>query len=167
MSADLSSDDTKPKPSTKKIVIKNEITPHFSKSSAKDALLNEVSKKCCYGTTAAKQMAIKEVHYLPAYHYELQTYVEKRETNWTYAPHKGGSINGPSHGRAPLPWDIVEEPTNMFKDEVRIVSIPHTDVIKACHKCRGTGGMTCRECSGKVLFNDCTNFFQRYDYLWN
>ena len=60
-------------------------------------------------------MAIKEVHYLPAYHYELQTYVEKRETNWTYAPHKGGSINGPSHGRAPLPWDIVEEPVSMFK----------------------------------------------------
>ena len=95
-------------------------------------------------------MVIKEVHYQPAYHYELQTYVEKRETNWTYAPHKGGSINGPSHGRAPLPWEIVEEPTSMFKDEVRIVSIPHTDVIKACHKCRGTGGMTCRECSGKV-----------------
>ncbi len=95
-------------------------------------------------------MVIKEVHYQPAYHYELQTYVEKRETNWTYAPHKGGSINGPSHGRAPLPWEIVEDPTSMFKDEVRIVSIPHTDVIKACHKCRGTGGMTCRECSGKV-----------------
>ncbi len=54
---ETSSDESKGKDKTKKIVIKNEITPHFSKSSAKDALLNEVSRKCCYGTTAAKQVS--------------------------------------------------------------------------------------------------------------
>ena len=54
---DASSDESKEnKEKAKKIMIKNEITPHFSKSSAKDALLNEVSRKCCYGTTAAKQV---------------------------------------------------------------------------------------------------------------
>ena len=26
--------------------------------------------------------------YVPAHHYELQTFTEKRETSWTYAPHK-------------------------------------------------------------------------------
>ncbi len=57
---ETSSDESKGKDKTKKIVIKNEITPHFSKSSAKDALLNEVSRKCCYGTTAAKQVSKRE-----------------------------------------------------------------------------------------------------------
>ncbi len=28
--------------------------------------------------------------YLAAYHYELQTFTEKRETAWTYAPLKSG-----------------------------------------------------------------------------
>ena len=26
--------------------------------------------------------------YVPAYHYELQTFAEKRETNWVCGPHK-------------------------------------------------------------------------------
>jgi len=30
-------------------------------------------------------MQIKTLEYLPAYHYELQTFTEKRETAWTYA----------------------------------------------------------------------------------
>ena len=40
--------------------------------------------------------------------------------------------------------------TTLF--QVRVVTVPHTGVVKACHKCRGTGGMSCRDCSGKVIF---------------
>ena len=74
--------------------------------------------------------------YVPAHHYELQTFTEKRETSWTYAPHKvcncaqkkgeilhfplfqGGEVDGPGRGGAPLPWDMEEPPANMFKEEV-------------------------------------------------
>ena len=59
-------------------------------------------------------------------------------------------MDGPARGSAPLPWQIEEDPTSMFKDEVKVVNVPHTTVVKACHKCRGRGGMTCRDCSGKV-----------------
>jgi len=51
------------------------------------------------------------------------------------------------------------------QDEVRVVTVPRTGVVKACHKCRGTGGMTCRDCSGKVsdlkpnIFQDHFVFF--------
>jgi hypothetical protein len=30
-------------------------------------------------------MRVKKLDYLPAYHYELQTFTEKRETAWTYS----------------------------------------------------------------------------------
>ena len=118
---------------------------------ARAALLSFVSSHCCYGTGAAKQMRITSMDYVPAHHYELQTFTEKRETCWTYAPHKGdGHLDGPGTGPAPLPWEIEEKPLSMFKDDVRLVPVPNTGVVKSCHKCRGTGGMTCTDCAGKV-----------------
>ena len=115
---------------------------------ARSALLSFVSSHCCYGTGAAKQMRITSMEYVPAHHYELQTFTERRETCWTYAPHKGDT--GHTDGPAPLPWDINEKPVAMFKDDVRLVPVPNTGVVKSCHKCRGTGGMTCGDCTGKV-----------------
>jgi len=60
-------------------------------------------------------MGITNMDYVPAFHYELQTFIEKRETSWTYAPHKGGDVDSPARGPAPLPWDIEENPSQMFK----------------------------------------------------
>ena len=47
--------------------------------------------------------------YVPAYHYELQTFAEKRETNWVCGPHKvtctslvtltASLISGSGHGQ--------------------------------------------------------------------
>ena len=101
---------------------------------ARSALLSHVSSHCCYGSGAAKQMRITSMDYVPAHHYELQTFTEKRETNWTYAPHKGIDIDSATSGRAPLPWEVDEPPVSMFKDEVRVVTVPHTGVVKTCHK---------------------------------
>ena len=69
--------------------------------------------------------------YVPAYHYELQTFAEKRETNWVCGPHKvthtslvthwqpltfqGLDMDSATSGRAPLPWEVELPPSNMFK----------------------------------------------------
>ena len=100
-------------------------------------------------------MDIKKLEYMPALHYELQTFVEKRETAWTFSSIRSGfgfnnSLNGYRSGAPPpLPWEIEEFPTQEFKDEVRLVAVPNTTSIKTCHRCRGTGGVTCRDCNGK------------------
>ena len=122
---------------------------------ARSALLSFVSSHFCYSAGAAKQMRIISMNYLPAYHYELQTFTEKRETNWAYAPHKGLDLDSATSGRAPLPWEVDEPPLSMFKEEVRMVTVPHTGVVKTCHKCRGSGGMTCGE-----NFNDFVIWIQ-------
>jgi len=133
----------------KNSIISPETFPAVTQDQAKEALIQHLSTKCCYGKTAVNQMMITKMEYIPAFHYELQTFLEKRETNWTYTAHKGGSIDSTACGSAPLPWEIEEAPSQMFKDEVKIVSVPHTAVVKTCHKCKGTGGMTCKDCSGK------------------
>lgn len=64
---------------------------------------------------------------MPSYHYELQTFTEKRETSWTYAAIRNefDAIIGNSLGNGipPLPWEIFEEPAQAFKDEVRLVQV--------------------------------------------
>jgi len=41
----------------------------------------------------------------------------------------GQTLDGPSHGAAPLPWDIRCNPTQMFHTEIRYLEVPHTATI--------------------------------------
>jgi hypothetical protein len=81
--------------------------------------------------------------------YEIQTFTEKRETSWAFIPHGGGEIDGPRSGPAPRPWDIIVEPTDFFRSEVKVLQVPHTSSVKTCHRCRGAGSLLCQECHGK------------------
>jgi len=132
-----------------KLALAPELLNNLTQAKVREVLFLEVSKKFCYGKNVAKSMTIENIEYVPAFHYELQSFIEKRETSWSYASHKGGEVDGPLRGIAPTPWQIEENPNCFFKDEVRVVTVPHTGVVKACHKCRGTGDMVCRDCSGK------------------
>ena len=135
------------------ILVLPDSEPKLSEEQARAALLTHIADHCCYGKAAAKNMHIKKMECFPAYHYELQTFSEKRETAWTYAAIRPGYTDlmggGPLGAVPPLPWEIVEQPTQAFKDELRLVQVPNTGSTKQCHRCRGTGGMTCRDCNGK------------------
>ena len=142
----------------------SQVVVKITEEEARSFLLAHVASHLCYGREAAKQMVITGMEYLPALHYELQTFTERRETCWSYAPHRPDTkvdLDSPekTEGPAPLPWQIEERPGRMFRDEVRLVTVPHTGVVKTCHKCRGNGGMTCNECYGKV--RTLTNIWQR------
>lgn len=110
-------------------MIAPEIEPKLSEAQVRSAMLGHIASHCCYGKAAAKGMVIKKMEYLPAYHYELQTFTEKRETAWTYAAIRTGYESLLSHSSAlgsgipPLPWEIFEEPAQAFKDEVRLVQV--------------------------------------------
>ena len=95
-------------------MIAPEIEPKLSEAQVRAAVLSHIANHCCYGKTAAKNMCIKKMEYLPAYHYELQTFTEKRETAWTYAAIRTGyeSIMGGASalgaGIPPLPTLILQ-----------------------------------------------------------
>ena len=135
-------------PQRTKLVIA-ETDARVTEEQAREALMSYLSNHCCYGKGAAKNMVVKRLEYTPAYHYELQTFSEKRETAWTYSPVRQNYFDGGGIGSPPLPWEIEELPSQAFKDEVRLVAIPNTSSVKTCHRCRGTGGVTCRDCNGK------------------
>jgi len=42
----------------------------------------------------------------------------------------GLPIDGPENGPAPLPWDIVISPPEMFKDNKCYREVPHTASVK-------------------------------------
>ena len=111
-------------------MIAPEIEPKLTEAQVRAAMLSHIASHCCYGKTAAKNMTIKKMEYLPAYHYELQTFTEKRETSWTYAAIRTGyesmlGNGGLGSGVPPLPWEIFEEPAQAFKDEVRLVQVKY------------------------------------------
>ncbi len=145
-----------PAPLPPPIVLECEV--RLTEEEAQTALLKHLQHHCCYGKKAARAMSIKKMELRPAYHYELQTFSEKRETAWTYAPIRsgfpelgftGGNGSNGYGGSPPLPWEIEEFPSQPFKDEVRLIPVPNTSNIKSCHRCRGTGGVVCKDCSGK------------------
>ncbi|XP_042206969.1 protein SSUH2 homolog [Homarus americanus] len=123
--------------------------PQITDHQARAALLAHVADRCCWGSGAAKKMSIAKISYDSAFHYELQTFTEKRETSWAFTPYGGGDVDGPSNGAAPLPWDVEAHPAHLFHDEVKVVQVPHTASVKECHRCKGTGSLQCSECHGK------------------
>lgn len=68
-------------------------------------------------------------------------------------------IDGPENGQPPAPWNIPLEPNRMFDDHQKCAEVPHTDYVKHCHDCSGSGANCCTRCNGtgKVLF---------YYYSW-
>ncbi|CAG0919517.1 unnamed protein product [Notodromas monacha] len=116
---------------------------------ARAALLSHVQKKCCYGASAAKRMNIVKISPSSAFHYELQTFTEKRETSWAFTPYGGGNIDSSEFGDPPTPWDITVEPELLFHNEVKVMEVPHTATVKHCHRCHGAGSLLCHQCHGK------------------
>jgi len=130
-------------------VVLADTLPVVSEQEARTALLNLVAEHCCWGKAAARNMNITKIASTSAFHYEMQTFTEKRETSWAFMPHSGGEIDGPRYGTAPRPWDIVAEPTDIFRNEIKVLQVPHTASVKQCHRCRGAGSLLCQECHGK------------------
>ena len=123
--------------------------PAVSEQQARSALLGLVAERCCWGRSAARAMAINKITSTSAFHYEIQTFTEKRETSWAFTPYGGGEIDGPRYGQAPRPWDIAAEPADLFRNEIKVLQVPHTASVKQCHRCRGAGSLLCQECHGK------------------
>ncbi|XP_065569031.1 protein SSUH2 homolog isoform X2 [Artemia franciscana] len=123
--------------------------PPLTEAQARAQLLSFVAEKCCWGRGAAKDMAITKIVTTSAYHYELQSFTEKRETSWAFTPYGGGEVDGPMYGTPPKPWEISATPTELFRNEIKILPVPHTASVKPCHRCKGTGSLLCQECHGK------------------
>ncbi|KAF8764545.1 Protein SSUH2 like protein [Argiope bruennichi] len=122
--------------------------PVLSEEEVRDAVTQYASENCCYGSKPAREMKVKEIEMMSAFHYKLETFAEKRESAWKFEPYTGQSIDGPANGPAPSPWDVTVPPSDYFKDGKKKVEVPHTAFVKPCHACVGIGRVRCSKCDG-------------------
>ena len=131
--------------------------PVITEDEARDALLSEVDTHCCYGKGAARELVFTNITPSSAFHYQLETFTEGRQTAWDYEPYTGQLIDGPQNGPAPGPWDIAAQPTQLFQNSQKHFEVPHTASVKVCHGCMGNGFNRCWRClgRGRVICGNC------------
>ncbi|XP_026274194.1 protein SSUH2 homolog isoform X3 [Frankliniella occidentalis] len=121
----------------------------LSEQEARAALVAHVKRRCCYGASAARNMAITALDHASALQYTLETFTERRETAWSFSPYLGDEVDGSDNGPAPLPWELDVRPSQSFASEVKCQPVPHTSSVKQCHRCKGSGSILCADCHGK------------------
>ncbi|TFK02633.1 transcription factor jun-B [Platysternon megacephalum] len=122
--------------------------PTMTEDMARNAFLSFVNSKCCYGNKAAGELVIQDLRQMTVYRYRLETYHESRLSEWTFQPFTNNLVDGPQNGASPRPWDIKVQAPPMFQDDTKKFRVPHSSLIKACHKCQGRGRHKCSACHG-------------------
>ncbi|GAB0194385.1 protein SSUH2 [Grus japonensis] len=58
----------------------------MTEAAARRALLHFVASRCCYGSRAAGELAIRRLRQLGTYRYRLETFSESRLSEWAFEP---------------------------------------------------------------------------------
>nr|XP_048715009.1 protein SSUH2 homolog isoform X2 [Caretta caretta] len=122
--------------------------PTMTEDMARNAFLSFVNSKCCYGNKAAGELVIQDLKQLTVYRYRLETFHESRLSEWTFQPFTNNLVDGPQNGASPQLWDIKVQAPPMFQDDTKKFRVPHSSLVKACHKCQGHGRHKCSACHG-------------------
>ncbi|EHB13909.1 hypothetical protein GW7_19498 [Heterocephalus glaber] len=122
--------------------------PVVTEELAREALLSFVNSKCCYGSAAAGALVIQELRQQTLFRYRLETFSESRLSEWTFQPFTNHLVDGPHRGTSPKLWDIKVQVPAMFQEDTRKSQVPHSSLVKDCHKCCGHGRYKCSGCHG-------------------
>ncbi|XP_059519396.1 protein SSUH2 homolog isoform X3 [Myotis daubentonii] len=125
--------------------------PLVTEEVAREALLSFVSSKCCYGRSAASDLVIQQMKQQILCRYRLETFSESRISEWTFQPFTNHAVDGPRRGTSPQLWDIKVQVPPMFQEETRKFQVPHSSLVKECHKCHGRGRYKCSGCHGACM----------------
>jgi hypothetical protein len=119
----------------------------MSEDDAMEALRIHIKKNCCWGKGPAEKMKINSIEPTTAYKYCMNSYCERRKVEWKDKPYKhGGVIDGPFNGPAPGTWQIFQQRPEDFKNETFYHTVPHTEQVRKCGKCRGYCVIKCTKC---------------------
>uniref|UniRef100_A0A663M648 Ssu-2 homolog n=1 Tax=Athene cunicularia TaxID=194338 RepID=A0A663M648_ATHCN len=148
--------------------------PPMTEAVARQALLRFVASRCCYGSRAVGELAIRRLRPLGTYRYRLETFSESRLSEWVFEPFTKPGAAGPS-GDTPMdPWDVDIGAPPLFQGQTRRCRVPHSVLVrvsprslsatrcvtckgsrrrlkqqKRCQLCSGTGRKRCNTCSGR------------------
>lgn len=125
----------------------------------KNAICDHIGKNFLISENKVnKHLEIKKITLFRAYHYEVETFYEKKQLNEAFEPHyPDDPVDGPDKGTPINPKTILVNPTKPFDAEERHLKIPHTDVVRVCYNCKGSGNTGCKACwgFGKTTCTNC------------
>ncbi|XP_026161665.1 protein SSUH2 homolog isoform X2 [Mastacembelus armatus] len=130
-------------------LVPNVRVPQVSEDVARDALLKFVESKWRYSSKPARNLTFKELKPITVYRYRLETYTETRTSAWQFEPYSGQVVDGPQCGMSPPPWDVPVSQPPIYTEMVEKVRVPHSSIVKVCHKCHGCGRTRCVACHGR------------------
>ncbi|XP_048210976.1 protein SSUH2 homolog [Perognathus longimembris pacificus] len=122
--------------------------PIVTEEVAREALLSFVNSKCCYRSAAAGDLVIQELRQQTLCRYRLETFSESRISEWTFQPFANHAVDRPQRGASPGVWDMEVQMPPMFQEDTRRLQVPHSALVKDCHKCHGRGCYKCSVCHG-------------------
>ncbi len=99
------------------------------------------------------------------FQYKLETFAEKRESQWVYEPYRGQPISSRGLGPPPTPYEVYVIPEVPFHRSQKTIEIPQTANIRVCHICTGNGRIRCTHCFGYGGVSLKINDFENYCYL--
>ncbi|XP_056293807.1 protein SSUH2 homolog isoform X3 [Pseudoliparis swirei] len=134
----------------KNTLVPNVRVPMVSEAVARDALLRFVDSKWRYSSKPARNLVFKELKPITVYRYRLESFTETRTSAWQFEPYNAGQlVDGPQFGASPPPWDVPLALPPAFSDRVEKLRVPHSSLVKLCHKCNGCGRTRCGTCHGR------------------
>ncbi|KAM4654615.1 LOW QUALITY PROTEIN: protein SSUH2 homolog [Amazona ochrocephala] len=135
------------------------------------SLLHFLSLRCCYGSRAAGELAIRCLRQAGTY-YRLETFSEPRLSERVFEPFAtvpgvgqhpcttsskvDKTLSPPEEPRAagspvdaPMDlWDMEAGPPLLFQGWTLWCWVPHSALVTDCHRCHGHGRSKCRVCHG-------------------
>lgn len=121
----------------------------LSDEDVRDACLQFASENCCYGKKFIRETLLPEIYNGCTFHYQLETFGERRETAERHEPYRGEYIDGPENGIPPRAWDIPVSVPAHFLPSIGKVEVPHTARVKECFRCVGNCRVRCESCYGR------------------
>jgi hypothetical protein len=121
----------------------------ISEDDVREALIEYINKHSCLRLKPLENLKIGLIDVRNAFQYTLETFSEKRETKRKYRAYKGGAIDGLMNGPISYKWDIKVNSPQSFSRKIKIkLVMPHSEEVKTCHRCHGSGKVSCSSCGG-------------------
>ncbi|KAM9272204.1 LOW QUALITY PROTEIN: protein SSUH2 homolog [Cariama cristata] len=122
--------------------------PPMTEAAARRALLHFQASRHRYGSGAAGALAIRRLRPRGTYQYRLETVSESRLSEWVFEPFTKLGAAGPPGDTPPDPWDVEVRAPCFFQGRTRRCRVPHSVLVRDCHRCRGHGRSKCGVCHG-------------------
>ena len=62
----------------------------------------------------------------------MDTFTEKRTVKYTFNSYRGELLDSPQNGKIPEPWDVHVPQSQLFKNAIDKLTIPHTEQLMVC-----------------------------------